>query len=245
MKKIALLLALVLMLTVTLVSCGGNYDDGAPDLGDDKIPENDDASNDVKADVQYDCKYEAYTYNVHNGKTVEITAYDFDYVGDGASTAAAKDEEEIETVEITVPDKIDGLPVTKIGSRAFASNNRLAAITIPEGVTEIADEAFWFNDSLESVELPESLKTLGKRVFNYCPALKTLEIPEGVTEIPAELCDECLALETLTIGSAVTKIASKAFNNCIALETVNFDGDVSALTIENGNDALSEILLGK
>lgn len=241
MKKIALILALVFMLTVTLVSCGGNYDDGAPDLGNGNPPNNESSGDDdAKSDVQYDRKYMGYTYNIHNGTSIEITAYDFEYSEE--SDNASEDEEEFETIELIIPDKINGISVTKIGSRAFASNRTLSSVVVPEGVTEIADEAFWFNYCLEGVTLPASLKTLGKRVFNYCPVLKTLEIPEAVTEIPAELCDECLALETLTIGSGVTKIASKAFNNCVSLETLNFNGNASELVVEDGNDAVVELL---
>ena len=41
-----------------------------------------------------------------------------------------------ETV-INIPDKIDGLPVISIGSKAFAENHHITSITIPDSVANI------------------------------------------------------------------------------------------------------------
>jgi len=106
---------------------------------------------------------------------------------------------------VTIPAKIEGLPVveigmyafgendtitrvvipagvTKIGKNAFSTCRKLASITIPEGVTEIGECAFSMT-ALTAVTLPKSLTLIANSTFEYCRALKTVVIPEGVTEI--------------------------------------------------------------
>jgi hypothetical protein len=44
--------------------------------------------------------------------------------------------------EVTIPDTINGLPVTKIGNSAFFHQYNLTGITIPNSVTTIGNSAF-------------------------------------------------------------------------------------------------------
>lgn len=64
-----------------------------------------------------------------------------------------------------IPD--DG-SVTRIGSRAFDSCQRLYEIVIPDGVTSIGDHAFFGCDYLEVVTIPDSVTTIEKYAFGGC-----------------------------------------------------------------------------
>jgi len=44
---------------------------------------------------------------------------------------------------VTIPDTINGLPVTSIGDNAFNSLARLISVTLSESVTNIGDGAFF------------------------------------------------------------------------------------------------------
>ena len=57
-----------------------------------------------------------------------------------------------EDAVIEIPSHFHAMPVTRIGSRAFAAR-RIANITIPESVTHIGDLAFAFNE-LTSITMP-------------------------------------------------------------------------------------------
>lgn len=228
MKKIALILVFAL-LVMTFAACGNAKptDDDSDINPEELLGNKDENPGEEKEDekIKYDCVYEKYTYNLYVEENyIEITAYDFSEktVDEVPAIDDAEAEETIVTIDIKIPAKIDGVPVKKIATGAFAKNEVVASVEIPEGVTEIADEAFWFSKSLESVKLPSTLTKLGKRVFAYCPALTALAIPASITEIPAGLCTECTALVDLTFGNKVTSIGDAAFAYCVSLETVNF-----------------------
>ena len=86
---------------------------------------------------------------------------------------------------VTIPDTINGLPVTGIGSQAFYRRTSLASITIPSGVTSIGDYAFGGCTSLKRITIPGSGTLIGDRAFSYCTSLNGVYF-EG--NAPLELC---------------------------------------------------------
>lgn len=110
------------------------------------------------------------------------------------------------------------------------------SIIIPSGVTYIDNYAFAWNQNLASIELPNSLKEMGYHIFYRCDALTTLNIPNSVekdhgytfmwcsglqfvhmsenpkyTTIGGWSFLGCKSLTTLTIPANITKIARDAF----------------------------------
>ena len=235
MKKIALILVFVLI-TMAFASCGtdttsDDTDIKLEDLLDKNEEEDKGDENKPNDNIKYGCVYEKYTYNLYvDDNYIEITGYDFtvDEVEDDAAEAT-EGEEEVKTIDLVIPDKIDGVQVKKIARGAFERNSLLASIVIPEGVTEIAAEAFWYNYALTSVQLPSTLTVLGERVFAYCSALAALDIPVSVTEIPAGLCTECTSLADLNLGAKVASIGASAFAYCTALTEVEFGNELTAI----------------
>ena len=65
-----------------------------------------------------------FTYTINNG-TITITGY----TGSGGA--------------VTIPNTINGLPVTSIGDEAFWYCSSLTSVTIPNSVTSIGDDAFY------------------------------------------------------------------------------------------------------
>lgn len=97
--------------------------------------------------------------------------YDVTYPVEGGMIYFDKDLGAINFCDRTVtsadiPAEIDGVPVTKIITRAFEDCKDLTSVTIPETVTYIGDEAFKNCKSLLSVDLPDSLRQLGKDAFS-------------------------------------------------------------------------------
>ncbi|WP_239255859.1 MucBP domain-containing protein [Listeria ilorinensis] len=82
--------------------------------------------------------------------------------------------------DVVIPDTIDGLPVTKIGSNAFY-DKRLTSVVIPDTVTTIEDAAFEIN-SLTEVNLPPNLAYIGNFAFAR-NQLEQITIPSTVTTI--------------------------------------------------------------
>lgn len=92
----------------------------------------------------------AYEYRINeNTQSVSITGL--------------KDEFRTTTLLIEIPDKIEGLPVTEIADRAFASVGTDKKIMLPYSVKRIGDYAFYNCDRL-SVYMP-GVTSIGKSAF--------------------------------------------------------------------------------
>lgn len=118
-----------------------------------------------------------------------------------------------EDTALVIPDQIDNLPVTEIGSQAFKGKNSLVSITLPDTVTEIGFMAFSQCEGLKEINMPASLKTIGNTAFASCSALEAIEIPDGVTSIGNGAFSTCPTLASVTIPETVTSIGESAFRD--------------------------------
>lgn len=125
-------------------------------------------------------KYGDLTYVVNDDNTITIT---------GCNTTAT---------EVDIPSKINGIPVTIIGERAFALCKNLTSITIPNSV--VSFDEFAFNSSgLTSIEIPNSVTSIGLNVFAGCSNLVSITIPDNITNIYAGAFFGCTNLKEITI----------------------------------------------
>lgn len=75
---------------------------------------------------------------------------------------------------VTVPDKIDGFPVTTIDKKAFLSSKLLKEVSLPRGLKKIGDWAFAYCSQLEHVWLPKRNLSVGRGVFKECGRLSNI-----------------------------------------------------------------------
>ena len=80
---------------------------------------------------------------------------------------------------LTIPDTINGLPVTGIGYQAFQWCNSLTNVTIGTNVTIIGDNAFFFCSNLIGVTIPASVISIGVEVFWLCSSLNHISVDES------------------------------------------------------------------
>lgn len=118
---------------------------------------------------------------------------------------------------LQIPSQILGLPVTKIGRRAFRDKN-LANVTIPDSVKSIEDDAFLKN-RLSGVTLGSGIESIGESAFAK-NQLANINLPAGLKSIGKEAFAGNM-LGGLTIPNGVTSIGDAAFNeNAIAVITI-------------------------
>lgn len=110
----------------------------------------------------------SYTKTV-NGLTMQISG------GEATVTAWNGTAE-----HVTIPDEVDGYPVSAIGPSVFTS--RLSSVTLPEGLREIGNRAFC-GAGITSIELPEGLRKIGEKAFAYSELTGTVYIPASVRDI--------------------------------------------------------------
>ncbi len=188
----------------------------------------------VKAAEEGELTYGDYCYEVNtNGNSVKIKKYN----GSGGN--------------VTIPDVIDGKPVTFIGRAAFSDCTSLTGITIPDSVTSIGEYAFsgctnlaniaslnmvTFIDkyafsgctSLANFSIPDSVATIGEYAFSGCTSLTSITIPNKVRHIQDNTFKGCSNLEELTILDGVISIVRSAFDGCNKL---------TSITVSEGNNA--------
>lgn len=110
---------------------------------------------------------------------------------------------------ITLPEKFDGLKVTRFGD-SFKRSLYLTILTIPGCYVEIEDEAFSECYKLKNVAIKKGDMTrIGTRAFFGCQSLVSLRIPETVKEIAPDAFKYCTdVLIYGTPGSAAEEAAA-------------------------------------
>ena len=137
---------------------------------------------------------EEWSYEIKNGS---VTIYK--YLGSGS--------------EVTIPDQIDGYPVTQLVDSAFASNNNITKVIFPDTITKIGKYCFSYCRNLEGpLVLPKNLTSLGERAFEFCSSLSgDLVIPDGITEIESQVFWGAGFDGVLTLPNNLRKIGYEAF----------------------------------
>jgi len=153
--------------------------------------------------------------------------------------------------DVTIPDTINGLPVTSIGDFAFWNLANVTSVTIPNsvvslggaafegcalssvtigsGVANIGNYTFDGCTSLTNVTFGNSVTTIGVYAFSVCTSLTTLRIPDSVLSVMSGAFYECLSLTNVTIGNSVTNIGDYAFSGCDSLNSVTIGTSVTSI----------------
>ena len=111
---------------------------------------------------------------------------------------------------VSVPEKMNSLPVTGIFAYAFKGCESLTQVILPETATNIYPYAFDYCHKLESINIPDGTETIGTAAFEYCDSLKNITIPKSVRRIEASAF-RGTGLETVDLPQKIEFIGSEAF----------------------------------
>lgn len=109
-----------------------------------------------------------------------------------------------------IPEQIDGVAVTAIGTAAFSTCTELTNISIPEGVETIGQSAFEDCAKLTSITTPDSLTLIDWFAFRFCSSLESISISAGVCEIGNSAFEECVSLAGIWVDEANEVYSSDA-----------------------------------
>ncbi|MDE6442508.1 MAG: leucine-rich repeat domain-containing protein [Clostridia bacterium] len=87
--------------------------------------------------------------------------------------------------KIVISAEYEGKPVTDIGKSAFAENQSITSVTVPDSVTVIKTSAFADCSSLKEVKLSYGLEELWQSVFYNCSALENVVLPDSLMSVGA------------------------------------------------------------
>ena len=101
-----------------------------------------------------------------------------------------------------LPERISGLPVTALGSRALAPERQ--ADPVPPGAETlqitcgpVEEDASWNNRNLRDLTLPGSLQAVGDYALLNCSVLKTLRMADSISHWGGGTLMNCRQLDTL------------------------------------------------
>ena len=157
--------------------------------------------------------------------------------------------------------------VTKIGNNAFASQNKLLTITIPETVTSVGTSAFSGDRYMTACNFPASLTTIGSQAFQGCLAFDPKDQLEHITSFGGLSFNNTALSGDLVIGPHVVLVDNYAFKgspvssvtfehtpaslgnyifqNCSSLESATFEEAVNIpQNTFDGCSSLEEVVFG-
>ena len=130
---------------------------------------------------------------------------------------------------VTIPDTLNGLPVTSIEDGAFYGCASLNSVTIPMTVKRIGAWVFENCTSLTSVRIGKSVTSIGNAAFYGCFSLGNVTIPNSVTNLGDGTFSGCASLNSVTIGNSVTSLGSAVFYGCSSLMGVTIPKSVTSI----------------
>ena len=171
--------------------------------------------------------------------------------------------------ELVLPSTYNGMPIVGIEDYAFANNENIVSIVIPEptftfdsndlndsfseeaipveqfklGYESIGENAFFSCVSLKSVTLPSSVNTIEIGAFNSCENLESINL-ENVNTVQATAFLACESLKSVKLEK-VTIIEDLAFAGCTALSDLTLGNNLTEIYNEAfiNCDSLKEVVL--
>ena len=126
--------------------------------------------------------------------------------------------------DIVIPATYNGLPVTKINPKAFANQEQLTSVIMPDCITVIADSAFFRCHKLRSVYFSEGIDRFGDGVFEECTALTSVKLPPRLISMTGYAFYRCNGLRRVIIPKSIGVIGYKSFEGCDGLKEVFYEG---------------------
>ncbi|MBQ4072196.1 MAG: leucine-rich repeat domain-containing protein [Clostridia bacterium] len=152
----------------------------------------------------------------------------------------------------------EGSQLTYIGRDAFAGNNKLTSIKIPNTITYLGNSAlgssdkfaynekdnvkYWGSEenpyliaigmidkSMTMLTIADGCKIIYSEAFDNCDNLTSVVIPDSVTSIGDYAFSGCSNLTSVVIPDSVTSIGKSAFNGCVSLTSVTIGNNVTSI----------------
>ena len=168
--------------------------------------------------------YEKLTYSI-SGDEVTITDCD---------TSATS---------VTIPETIDGYPVTSIGMSAFKDCINLSSVNISNldawckidffGSYDVplyyGAELYVNGEKPTEVVFPDGITAIKDYTFYNLKSLKSITIPDSVTSIGQCAFEKCTSLTSVTIGNGVKNLGDFTFSGCTGLMNITIPDSVTSI----------------
>ncbi len=131
--------------------------------------------------------------------------------------------------KLVIPQEVEGVTVTGIGTGLFAGQAGITEVTVPGSVTAIGDSAFSGCSGLTQITLPAAMTQIGQEAFSGCSKLTSISIPKGVAGIGKLAFSGCSELSAVVLPAGVTEIGDSAFYGCSALASMELPAELEQI----------------
>ncbi len=179
-------------------------------------------------------------------------------VSDGGTTIEGLTQSaEATLTELIIPEKLNGVTITKIGYGAFEDNMMLTRVVIPDTITEIGSHAFAYCRNLKEVTVGTGVTLMRSYAFTFCESLDVVHINDLAKWCAIEFGDQVGGavvanplyyakyftvngepVYQLEIPEGVTEIKSYAFTNCENLVSVKIPASMQMINSGAFNECL-------
>ena len=131
--------------------------------------------------------------------------------------------------DMVVPDEVDGVPDTEVGSHSFCDvRSEVETITIGSNVTRLMNllstNSYGETVALKSITIPDNVTQIDESTFYDCKNLTEVTIPAGVVCIKPYLFANCTSLKEVRFEGVLNQVRYEIFRNCTSLEKVYYGG---------------------
>ena len=144
--------------------------------------------------------------------------------------------------DIVIPAEIDGKTVTQIGPEAFAYNEDIVSVKMPDSITAIKYEAFYACTSLFSVSLSPNLESIEDAAFSCCARLSDIKLPPSLNYIGYSVFMNCTELSKIVLPEALTYLGVQSFQGCTSLKYIKIPAKITEIDFATFKDSGLEIL---
>lgn len=127
-----------------------------------------------------------------------------------------------------VPAEHEGIPVLEIGAQAFAYNDIIEELVIPDSVVRIGNGAFRNCVNLEKVNMGDGVTSIGDYAFRECTSLRSVKLSESLKTLGASCFARCDRLEYVEMKSC-REIGDYAFSRCEMLKDITFPENLRSI----------------
>ena len=155
----------------------------------------------------------------------EVVISDHKFEGDACKYCGTTDKP---SVGLAMEKSVDGYVVVGIGD---CLDEKIVIPMTKSGlpVTAITYSAFANNDSITEVVIPNSIKFIGQNAFEGCDNLKKVTVNGSLSEISQRAFWKCASLSEFAINGSVKEIGGGAFYGCTSLKEINLPAGIEAI----------------
>ena len=247
MKKILLVFALILTLSMACLAftaCGDDSAENLPscqhrDADDNSVCDKCGAGYTDEKDVDSDGQPHVHIYSVedHSSKYLKSAATDYSPAVYYKSCSCGK-ASTIDTFTYG-ESRVGRLKYTLSADSSFyyvsGYEGVKTEVEIPNEydglrVIGIAANAFEGNTTIKRITMPNSINDIGTRAFADCTALESITIPTSVTNIASYAFSGCTSLKTVTLHSKVEVIGNNTFEKCSSLRSITLNSGLKTIS---------------